>query len=147
MRTLFALDDQWKTYSIEEKARWVATKFTHDEILEKRTADLIRPTEDVCIYYWGFFTPVQIFLGHLISYLVKWKVSFMQFALASPLRLLIGIETLKRTIHICLVWKINCHIWDFPLVMMKQWSASSRLCKAKYWLQYVSIFQVPSHNG
>jgi len=33
--------------SIEDKAGWVATKFTRDEILEKRTANLIQPIEDV----------------------------------------------------------------------------------------------------
>ena len=70
-----------KTYSIEEKAGWVATKFTHNEILEKRTANLIQPIEDVSSIIEDFFTPIQIFLEHLISSEVKQKIMVIQFAL------------------------------------------------------------------
>ena len=63
-----------KKYSIEIKS-WVgcATKFTYDEILDKRTANLIQPIEDVSSIIEDFFTPIQIFLENLISSEVKKK--------------------------------------------------------------------------
>jgi len=80
------------------------------------------PTNWKCfIYYWEFFTPIQILLENLISSEVKQNVLVMKFALASPPRSVIGI---KRTIHICLVWNrhkwtVIDHIEDFPLAMMR----------------------------